>query len=361
MERMKKQNGITLIALVITIIVLLILAGIAISMLSGDNGLLKQAADAKVETEHKSLEEQIKLAAKDALMRGKDLTSIENEGDLNDALVSQGLSEFTLIKNATDGYTVETKKGTYEVLANGIIKEVVPIEKIAKDKPYVDYYANLDDDPEPEGIIYADLAIAVSGEQWTDANGSYSYGPNTGIKDYYISKKAHNGPFGEKDVLTATGEGEDRFYVMDLESFNGGEFYCWYYQAYWTKVGDYSAVTSPDFGKGITNTSKMMEKWNGAAYGTKNANAACPDIWGAIEEKVADGWFIPSRGEWAAFANNLKITTDNYDDYLLPAEYWSSSLVDGNDAWCINFSKGKMDNGGNINGDDIPLRFSTTF
>ena len=48
---MKRNKGITLIALVITIIVLLILAGVAIAMLSGQNGILKRAADAKTETE----------------------------------------------------------------------------------------------------------------------------------------------------------------------------------------------------------------------------------------------------------------------------------------------------------------------
>ncbi|MCI9064021.1 MAG: hypothetical protein HFJ17_05420 [Clostridia bacterium] len=47
----KKEKGITLIALVITIIVLLILAGVAISMLAGDNGILRQAAKAKSDTE----------------------------------------------------------------------------------------------------------------------------------------------------------------------------------------------------------------------------------------------------------------------------------------------------------------------
>lgn len=41
---MKENKGITLIALVITIIVLLILAGVAIAMLSGDNGILTQAS-----------------------------------------------------------------------------------------------------------------------------------------------------------------------------------------------------------------------------------------------------------------------------------------------------------------------------
>ena len=39
----KKERGITLIALVITIIVLLILAGVSIAMLTGQNGILTQA------------------------------------------------------------------------------------------------------------------------------------------------------------------------------------------------------------------------------------------------------------------------------------------------------------------------------
>lgn len=50
-------NGITLIALVITIIVLLILAGISIAMLTGDNGILTQASKAAIETRGASVEE----------------------------------------------------------------------------------------------------------------------------------------------------------------------------------------------------------------------------------------------------------------------------------------------------------------
>ena len=64
---MKRNKGITLIALVITIIVLLILAGVAIAMLSGENGILKKAADAKTKTDKSSEEEQVRLAALSAL------------------------------------------------------------------------------------------------------------------------------------------------------------------------------------------------------------------------------------------------------------------------------------------------------
>ena len=48
---MKKQKGITLIALIITIIVLLILAGVSIATLTGENGLLNKAVTAKEATE----------------------------------------------------------------------------------------------------------------------------------------------------------------------------------------------------------------------------------------------------------------------------------------------------------------------
>ena len=59
---LKGRRGITLIALVITIIVLLILAGVSIAMLTGQNGILTQAQNAKTTTADKRAEEKIKLA-----------------------------------------------------------------------------------------------------------------------------------------------------------------------------------------------------------------------------------------------------------------------------------------------------------
>ena len=64
---MKDQKGITLIALVITIIVLLILAGVAIAMLSGKNGILSNAKDSAKETSISSAKEQIGLIVNEAI------------------------------------------------------------------------------------------------------------------------------------------------------------------------------------------------------------------------------------------------------------------------------------------------------
>ena len=52
-----ESQGITLIALVITIIVLLILAGVSISMLTGDNAILSKAWQAKEATRFQCLQE----------------------------------------------------------------------------------------------------------------------------------------------------------------------------------------------------------------------------------------------------------------------------------------------------------------
>ena len=46
----KNERGITLIALVVTIVVLLILAAVSISMLTGENGIIKKASETKEET-----------------------------------------------------------------------------------------------------------------------------------------------------------------------------------------------------------------------------------------------------------------------------------------------------------------------
>ncbi len=85
-NKKETQDGITLIALVITIIVLLILAGVSIAMLTGQNGILTQAQNSKTVTENKSAEEKVKLAVMGAraddgtLTVGKLRTELANYG-----------------------------------------------------------------------------------------------------------------------------------------------------------------------------------------------------------------------------------------------------------------------------------------
>ena len=70
LKQTKKQKGITLIALVITVIVLLILAAVTINALSGDNGILKRATEAKQKTGRADALEKIRLAVMTATTNG---------------------------------------------------------------------------------------------------------------------------------------------------------------------------------------------------------------------------------------------------------------------------------------------------
>lgn len=71
---MRNQKGITLIALVITIIVLLILAGVSIAMLTGNNGILTKANNATEATGQAEAEEAVKLALATILANKNDPT-----------------------------------------------------------------------------------------------------------------------------------------------------------------------------------------------------------------------------------------------------------------------------------------------
>lgn len=67
MEKLMKNKGITLIALVITIIVLLILAGISIQMLIGDNSILQRAGEAREKTEYGEIKDIFAMSYADAV------------------------------------------------------------------------------------------------------------------------------------------------------------------------------------------------------------------------------------------------------------------------------------------------------
>ena len=116
------NKGITLIALVITIIVLLILAGVSIAMLTGENGILTQAQRAANETEQAALEEKIKLLSAEAMINEQTGNVEEKTAkELQDELKEQG--ENVLVAQ-WDKYIIfdlnENKE--YRVTSNGEVE-----------------------------------------------------------------------------------------------------------------------------------------------------------------------------------------------------------------------------------------------
>lgn len=110
----KKQSGITLIALVVTIVVLLILAGVSIAMLTGDNGIITQAQKSKEETRGGSVEEERDLWISTIKMNEQSNTS---ESKTLDELLEE-LKRKNLL---TDDEVAKIKKDGIVTIGNHVI------------------------------------------------------------------------------------------------------------------------------------------------------------------------------------------------------------------------------------------------
>ncbi len=109
-----EEKGITLIALVVTVIVILVLTGISISMLSGENGILKRATEAKRNTQIENEKEAVNMAVLEAVTIGNGEITADN---LNSSLKSYigKKTEFT----GNGPWIYEGEQGVYVINANG--------------------------------------------------------------------------------------------------------------------------------------------------------------------------------------------------------------------------------------------------
>lgn len=120
-EKTMKNKGVTLIALVITITILLVLAGISIAALSGENGLINKASSAKENTEVAQETEILQQAAVVAMGKSK-------TGDVEKELLDTELakvSEITGTNQTSDGVEVTFNNGrTYLVDPDGNVTKI---------------------------------------------------------------------------------------------------------------------------------------------------------------------------------------------------------------------------------------------
>ena len=124
--KLQKEKGITLIALIVTIIILIILAGISISTLTGDNGIIDQAHTAKEDTEIASWEEQIDLAIIDAEKKHRD-TTMENV--IEELINKKVINDESQVDKDTG--TITTNEPSY-VLEDKLADYVIKIPTLAE-------------------------------------------------------------------------------------------------------------------------------------------------------------------------------------------------------------------------------------
>ena len=122
LKKWEKEKGITLIALVITIIVLLILAAVSIATLTGENGILTQATKAGEDTKNATEKEQIELACVAVMGENRgEITKEQLETELkkydNGITVTEDGENFKVTYPNENVYTVK-KDGTIEKATN---------------------------------------------------------------------------------------------------------------------------------------------------------------------------------------------------------------------------------------------------
>ena len=149
----QKNNGITLIALVITIIVLLILAGVSIATLTGENGILTRASEASEKTSIGQEIEQIELAILDVTSDNletsdsSDWTSSELlsalESEISDSSIDVSSKrpgeEYLYLVTIGDNQYGITEDNEVVYLEGGIFNQYIYVSEVNEETPTFEF------------------------------------------------------------------------------------------------------------------------------------------------------------------------------------------------------------------------------
>ena len=149
-----KNKGVTLIALAVTIVVMLILAGVTISVLNGENGIVKQAQKAKEESKIKELKEKVRID-----IAGKRVENIN--GELRVSVLKEILDKYfdnvpveTQITSETE-LKAKEEYGKYEMKISDTIFKDVNGEQVPIPEGYI-VSENSDENIVNKGLVISD-------------------------------------------------------------------------------------------------------------------------------------------------------------------------------------------------------------
>lgn len=183
----KKQKGITLIALVVTIVVLLILAGVSINLVLERNGIIEKTKSAKKQTEQGKTNEEIGLNEITKYME-----NIDPETGWNLDKVNKITSEDNVVVPVPKGYVASTVEGEKSVSTGFVIKEG-------------------NDGSKTEGINeFVWVPVNNISDIYDEANNAgqlWNFSGTTSTKITYPTTQ--NSGSSEPDVVTGTSEGSD--------------------------------------------------------------------------------------------------------------------------------------------------------
>ena len=306
MKEVQKEKGITLIALVITIIVLLILAGVTIAAVGGENGILKNAGEAKEESERGDAEDEIKLA----------LNEWQIERYTGNKTIEDFLSEKFggVVDNGDDTYTIE--KGGYEAKIDkegniiGEIEKAGPRPEVISAKVVNEAGEEVGKGSQAEGTkLYIEIEAKIEGGEIERIKIGEEEGEKAGEK--YRIEINKNGKYTVEIIGRVEGEEYSTKYTITVEQYENS-----------LKIGDYVRynVTYTDVYTGYEFTAE--NGWRVLNPGTDNGDGTytglklistgipaklCVSVYN-IKDKENNGEY----GKWAGNAEQRERYANEY-------------------------------------------------
>ena len=197
---MREQKGITLIALVITIIVLLILAGVTIAMLTGQNGILTNGNKSNCENSYRGADEQMRLAYMS--VRTQIMANAVNTSTYSPSKTDTAANELRDIVRKDLGWTKsgdDWSTNNSKFIGVYVADDDKKTEKTASDtetttkKIVIVYKDNAID----QGLIDSTKALTLNSGQ-TPLNDTYVYG------EIYLGTQANQSASYKYDTTTVT-------------------------------------------------------------------------------------------------------------------------------------------------------------
>ena len=275
-QKKTEESGITLIALVVTIIVLLLLAGISVQMLTGNNGVLTRAGEAKENTEVEQIIEEARLDILDkmTIKKSNKITELELREILEPkyGTVSTG-------HNSINDETLTSKDGKY----------IIQVSKIYN----VDISVKIKDlNGQIQEVTKDDLATYYGKKVDYDENGAI-------YRIFYID---FDGKYGEPGTIYLKGEG------------NGDSVGGYYINSYSTYIFTYTEDNlikkmNPQWANDINGGKKEFNTW---LKGEKESAALCEPT----KNKLEGDWkrfFNNEKANYALGAPSLEMFCDSYN------------------------------------------------
>ena len=215
--RRNTQKGITLVALVVTIVVLLILASITIGAVSGEGGLIGNANEAKEKTEIANEKEVVDRAVVQAMGKNKRGNLVRSElQDELDKITGEGETEVT-IDEIDYGYFVKFLDSgrIYKVSRDGDVEYLGKEDDLLTQANII---ANPESNTTPEFVQTVELTVETPidiGEVDFMLVSAWSQDKSTAPED------------SEFQVATLQGEGRRRTTTVKSSASVGGDYYLW--------------------------------------------------------------------------------------------------------------------------------------